>query len=70
MSVDPEIDPDIPAMIGASAALTLSGVPFNGPIGAARVGYVDGQYVLNPTKTELDDVAARTSSSPAPKPPC
>ena len=53
MSVDPEIDPDIPAMIGASAALTLSGVPFNGPIGAARVGYVDGQYVLNPTKTEL-----------------
>ena len=53
LSVDPEIDPDIPAMIGASAALMLSGVPFNGPIGAARVGYVDGQYVLNPTKTEL-----------------
>src|SRR5881409_1396234 len=53
MSVDPEIDPDIPAMIGASAALMLSGVPFNGPIGAARVGYIDGQYVLNPTKTEL-----------------
>ena len=53
MSVDPEIDPDIPAMIGASAALMLAGVPFNGPIGAARVGYVDGQYVLNPTKTEL-----------------
>ena len=49
----PEIDPDIPAMIGASAALALSGIPFNGPIGAARVGYVDGQYVLNPTKTEL-----------------
>src|SRR6478736_3652046 len=46
MSVDPEIDPDIPAMIGASAALMLAGVPFNGPIGAARVGYVDGQYVL------------------------
>src|SRR6185295_15294680 len=44
---------DIPAMIGASAALMLAGVPFNGPIGAARVGYVDGQYVLNPTKTEL-----------------
>src|ERR671932_2794927 len=44
MSVDPEIDPDIPAMIGASAALMLSGVPFNGPIGAARVGYIDGQY--------------------------
>ncbi len=54
MSVDPEIDPDIPAMIGASAALALSGVPFNGPIGAARVGYIDGQYVLNPTKTELE----------------
>src|SRR5512139_3869213 len=54
MSVDPEIDPDIPAMIGASAALLLSGVPFNGPIGAARVGYIDGQYVLNPTKTELE----------------
>ncbi len=53
MSVDPEIDPDIPAMIGASAALALSGIPFNGPIGAARVGYIDGQYVLNPTKTEL-----------------
>ncbi len=53
MSVDPEVDPDIPAMIGASAALMLCGVPFNGPIGAARVGYIDGKYVLNPTKTEL-----------------
>jgi polyribonucleotide nucleotidyltransferase len=53
MSVDPEIDPDVPAMIGASAALALSGIPFNGPIGCARVGYVDDQYVLNPTKTEL-----------------
>jgi polyribonucleotide nucleotidyltransferase len=53
MSVDPEIDPDIPALAGASAAVALSGVPFNGPIGAARVGYVDGAYVLNPTKTEL-----------------
>ncbi len=53
MSVDPEIDPDIPAMIGASAAVALSGIPFSGPIGAARVGYVDGQYVLNPTQTEL-----------------
>jgi polyribonucleotide nucleotidyltransferase len=53
MSVDPEIDPDIPAMIGASAAIALSGIPFNGPIGSARVGYVDGQYVLNPSKTEL-----------------
>ncbi|HEY6509626.1 MAG TPA: polyribonucleotide nucleotidyltransferase, partial [Vicinamibacterales bacterium] len=53
MSVDPEIDPDIPAMVGASAAVALSGIPFAGPIGAARVGYVDGQYVLNPSKTEL-----------------
>src|SRR5262245_10266780 len=53
LSVDPEIDPDIPAMIGASAAVALSGIPFAGPIGAARVGYVNGQYVLNPTKTEL-----------------
>ncbi len=55
MSVDPEIDPDVPAMIGASAALMLSGVPFNGPIGAARVGYLNGNYVLNPTKTELTE---------------
>ncbi|MEJ7667530.1 MAG: polyribonucleotide nucleotidyltransferase [Casimicrobiaceae bacterium] len=53
MSVDPETDPDIAAMIGASAAVALSGIPFASPIGAARVGYVDGQYVLNPTKTEL-----------------
>ncbi len=54
MSVDPEIDPDVPAMIGASAALALSGMPFDGPIGAARVGYANGQYILNPDKTELD----------------
>ena len=53
VSIDPEIDSDIPAMIGASAALVLSGVPFAGPIGAARVGYIDGQYVLNPTQAEL-----------------
>ena len=53
LSVDPEVDPDIPAMIGASAAVSLSGIPFNGPIGAARVGYADGQYILNPTKTQL-----------------
>jgi polyribonucleotide nucleotidyltransferase len=51
MSVDPEIDPDIPALIGASAAVALAGIPFNAPIGAARVGYVDGAYVLKPTKT-------------------
>ena len=53
LSVNPEVDPDIPAMIGASAALSIAGIPFAGPIGAARVGYIDGQYVLNPTKTQL-----------------
>jgi polyribonucleotide nucleotidyltransferase len=53
LSVNPEIDPDIPAMIGASAALSISGIPFKGPIGAARVGYVEGQYVLNPSATQL-----------------
>ena len=53
MSVNPEVDPDIPALIGVSAALTLSGIPFNGPIGAARVGYIDGQYVLNPSASQL-----------------
>ena len=53
MSSNNEIDSDIPAMIGTSAALAMSGIPFNGPIGAARVGYVDGEYVLNPTATEL-----------------
>ncbi len=55
VSLDSEIDPDIPAMIGASAALMLSGVPFQGPIGAARVGYQDGRYLLNPTISQLDD---------------
>ncbi|WP_024303286.1 polyribonucleotide nucleotidyltransferase [Pseudogulbenkiania sp. MAI-1] len=54
MSLNPEIDSDIPAMIGASAALAISGLPFNGPIGAARVGYANGEYILNPTKTELE----------------
>ncbi|MBQ9682446.1 MAG: polyribonucleotide nucleotidyltransferase [Neisseriaceae bacterium] len=54
VSLDPEIDSDIPSMIGASAALVLSGVPFAGPIGAARVAYIDGEYVLNPTKTQLE----------------
>ena len=53
LSVNPEIDPDIASMIGASAALAVSGLPFNGPIGAARVGYIDGQYVLNPGPTAL-----------------
>jgi polyribonucleotide nucleotidyltransferase len=68
MSLDPEIDPDIPALIGASAALGISGVPFNGPIGAARVGYRDGEYLLNPSygalsQSELNLVVAGTESS-------
>jgi len=54
LSINPEVDSDVPAMIGASAAVTLAGLPFDGPIGAARVGYIDGKYVLNPTKTELE----------------
>ncbi|MFC5303072.1 polyribonucleotide nucleotidyltransferase [Azospira restricta] len=53
MSLNPEVDPDIAAMIGTSAALAISGIPFDGPIGAARVGYIDGQYVLNPTLSQL-----------------
>jgi polyribonucleotide nucleotidyltransferase len=53
LSLNPEVQADIPAMIGTSAALSLSGIPFNGPIGAARVGYIDGQYVLNPSQTQL-----------------
>ncbi|EKU30751.1 polyribonucleotide nucleotidyltransferase [Alcaligenes sp. RM2] len=57
VSVNPEIDPDIAAMIGASAALAISGIPFNGPVGAARVGYIDGQYVLNPSATQLKSSA-------------
>jgi polyribonucleotide nucleotidyltransferase len=55
MSLNPEVDPDIPALIGASAALAISGLPFNGPVGAARVGYVDGEYVLNPDLGQLVD---------------
>ncbi|MGP9419729.1 polyribonucleotide nucleotidyltransferase [Ewingella sp. AOP9-I1-14] len=53
VSLNPQVNPDIVAMIGASAALSLSGIPFNGPIGAARVGYINDQYVLNPTADEL-----------------
>jgi polyribonucleotide nucleotidyltransferase len=53
LSVDPEIDPDIPSLLGASAALAISGVPFNGPVGAARVGWKDGKYLLNPTNKDL-----------------
>jgi len=55
LSLNPEVDSDIPAMLAVSAALTLSGIPFNGPIGACRVGHVNGQYVLNPTATQLKD---------------
>ena len=53
MSLNPEVDPEIPAMIGVSAALSCSGLPFQGPIGAARVGYKDGEYLLNPARTGL-----------------
>ena len=52
VSLDPDIDADIPALLGASAALTIAGLPFNGPIGAARVGYHEGKYLLNPTRTD------------------
>ncbi len=55
LSLDPEIDPDIPALIGASAAVSISGMPFSGPIGAARVGYINGEFVLNPTFTQLEE---------------
>jgi len=68
VALDPAIDPDIPAMIGASAALAISGIPFNGPIAGARVGYIEGNYVLNPSKeqlqtSELDLVVAGTDSA-------
>jgi polyribonucleotide nucleotidyltransferase len=68
LSLNPEVDPDIPSIIGASAALSLSGMPFQGPIAAARVGYQDGKYLLNPTKTqildsELDLVVAGTEKA-------
>jgi polyribonucleotide nucleotidyltransferase len=68
ISLNPDVDADIPALIGASAALALSGVPFQGPIGAAKVGYKDGQYILNPTgaqlkESQLDLVVAGTSEA-------
>jgi len=53
LSVNAEVDPDIASLLGASAALAISGMPFMGPIGAARVGYLDGKYILNPTATQL-----------------
>ena len=59
LSHDLENDPDIVAMVAASAALTLSGVPFMGPIGAARVGFIDGEYVLNPTLEQVKDPGNR-----------
>jgi len=68
LSLNPEVQADIAALIGTSAALAISGIPFNGPIGAARVGYIDGQYVLNPGQTQLasskmDLVVAGTESA-------
>jgi len=68
LSLNPEVDADIAAMIGSSAALSISGIPFAGPIGAARVGYINGEYVLNPGKTErtnskLDLVVAGTEGA-------
>ena len=68
ISLNPEVDPDIPALLGASAALAISGLPFDGPIGAARVAYIDGEYVLNPSKSalensQLDLVVAGTSDA-------
>ena len=55
LSLNPEVDSDIPAMLAVSAALTLSGMPFNGPIGACRIGYVNGEYVVNPTMSQLKE---------------
>ncbi|VTU25471.1 Polyribonucleotide nucleotidyltransferase [Variovorax sp. PBL-H6] len=68
LSLNPEVDADIAAMLGVSAALSISGIPFNGPIGAARVGYVNGQYVLNPGQTarkesQMDLVVAGTEAA-------
>jgi len=54
VSLNPDVDPDIPALLGASAALAISGLPFDGPIGAARVAYIDGEYALNPLKADLE----------------
>ncbi len=68
VSLNPEVDPDIPAIIGTSAALAISGIPFDGPLGAARVGYKDGEYLLNPdlsalAESDLDLVVAGTESA-------
>ena len=68
LSINPEVPSDIPALIAASAALAVSGIPFSGPVGAARVGYTNGQYLLNPTRTEqttseLDLIVAGTQAA-------
>ena len=69
ISLDPDISPDIVSLLGTSAALSISGTPFNGPIGAARVGYKDGQYILNPSATvckeesDLDLIVAGTADA-------
>ncbi|MCK5888303.1 MAG: polyribonucleotide nucleotidyltransferase, partial [Methylococcales bacterium] len=55
VSLNPDVDTEVPALLGASAALAISGLPFNGPVGAAVVGYKDGEYLLNPTRTELEE---------------
>ncbi|MGI9333916.1 MAG: polyribonucleotide nucleotidyltransferase, partial [Gammaproteobacteria bacterium] len=55
LSLDPEVDPDIPALVGASAAVAISGMPLSAPVGACRVGYIGGKYVLNPTFSELEE---------------
>ncbi len=55
VSLDAEIDPDIPALLGASVACSISGLPFSGPVGAARVGYINGEYVLNPDRSQLEE---------------
>ncbi len=70
ISLDPEIDADIPSLIGASAALCLSGLPFNGPIGAARVGYKDGAVHSQPDRQGARRLASCTWSSPAPSMRC
>jgi polyribonucleotide nucleotidyltransferase len=68
LSLDPQIDPDIASLLGASAAMSISGLPFNGPVGAARVGYINGDYVLNPSasqlaESKLDLIVAGTQSA-------
>ena len=61
VSVQPEIQPDIISILGTSAALAISGIPFSGPLGAARVGYINDQYVLNPSEDELKNIKIRFS---------